>query len=65
MMSLFFPYAIYQTAAIQLSLATRTQNVAFRISAESMVKILTCMSKRWHIAGKGKALETLVCERRD
>ncbi|KAL7934932.1 fungal-specific transcription factor domain-containing protein [Trichoderma chlorosporum] len=54
MMSHFIPYALYQTAAIQSMLYRRSQNFAFKTNAESMVKILTCMSKRWHCAGKKK-----------
>lgn len=54
MMSHFIPYALYQTAAIQLTLYRRSQNLIFQTNAESMIKILTCMSRRWQTAGEEK-----------
>ncbi|PON22914.1 hypothetical protein TGAM01_v208169 [Trichoderma gamsii] len=52
MMSLFIPYALYQTAAIQLNLYQRSRNFAFKANAELIIEILTCMSKRWRAAVK-------------
>lgn len=52
MMSLLIPYALYQTAAIQLNLYQKSQNFAFKANAELIVEILTCMSKRWRAAGQ-------------
>ncbi|KAL6901142.1 fungal-specific transcription factor domain-containing protein [Trichoderma evansii] len=52
MMSLFIPYALYQTAAIQLNLYQRSRNISFKANAESIIEILTCMSKRWRVAVK-------------
>lgn len=52
MMSLFIPYALYQTAAIQLNLYHRSRNFAFKANAELIIEILTCMSKRWRASGQ-------------
>lgn len=52
MMSHFIPYALYQTAAIQLNIYRRSQNIAFQANAESIIQILTCLSRRWHTAGQ-------------
>ncbi|KAL7911364.1 fungal-specific transcription factor domain-containing protein [Trichoderma velutinum] len=52
MMSHFIPYALYQTAAIQLNLYRRSQNLTFKANAESIIQILTYMSRRWHTAAK-------------
>jgi hypothetical protein len=52
MMSLLVPYALYQTAAIQLNLYKRSRNFAFKANTELIIEILTCMSKRWRAAGQ-------------
>jgi hypothetical protein len=52
MMSLFIPYALYQTAAIQLNLYQRSRNFAFKANAELIIEIMTCMIKRWRAAGQ-------------
>ncbi|KAL7895535.1 fungal-specific transcription factor domain-containing protein [Trichoderma sp. SZMC 28014] len=52
MMSLLIPYALYQTAAIQLNLYQKSRNFAFKANAELIIEILTCMGKRWRAAVK-------------
>ncbi|KAL7803003.1 fungal-specific transcription factor domain-containing protein [Trichoderma afarasin] len=52
MMSHFIPYSLYQTAAIQLNLYRRSQDITFKANAESIIQILTYMSRRWHTAAK-------------
>jgi hypothetical protein len=52
MMSLLIPYALYQTAAVQLNLYQKSQNFAFKANAELIIEILTYMRERWRAAGR-------------
>lgn len=52
MLSPFVPYALYQTAVIELRLWNLKGESRYKESADKMVQLLQHFSKRWHVAGK-------------
>lgn len=52
MLSPFVPYALYQTAVIELRLWKQKGESQYKERADKMIQILCLFSKRWSIAGK-------------
>ncbi|KAJ5880407.1 uncharacterized protein N7473_011460 [Penicillium subrubescens] len=52
MLSPFVPYALYQTAVIELRLWKQKGEPQYKERADRMIQILWLFSKRWSIAGK-------------
>lgn len=51
-LSPFVPYALYQTAVIELRLWKQKGQPQYKERADRMVQLLRHFSKRWSIAGK-------------
>lgn len=51
-LSPYLPYVLYQTAVVQDRLWKQKNEVTYKQRAETMVTILKCFSKRWHVAGQ-------------
>lgn len=51
-LSPFVPYALYQTAVIQLRLWEQNGKPKYKENLQLMVTLLDCFSQRWSIAGE-------------